>query len=56
MRDQLEAQISDVEHIQEEFGHEIREIKKELAKLANLIEPRTKAKVVQPQEFSPSPT
>ena len=54
--DQLEARISSIEHIQEEFGHEIREIKKELARLATLMESRTKAKVVQPQEFSPSPT
>ena len=52
MGDQLEARISAVEHVQEEFGHEIREIKKELARLAKLIEPRTKAKVVHPQEFS----
>ena len=56
MRDQLEARISSMEHVQEEFGHEIREIKKELARLAKLMESRTEAKVVQPQEFSPSPT
>ena len=56
MRDQLEARISVVEHIQEEFGHEIQEIKKELARLAKLIEDRAEAKVVHPQEFSPSPT
>ena len=48
MGDQLEARISAVEHVQEEFGHEIREIKKELARLAKLIEPRTEAKVVHP--------
>ena len=56
MRDQLGAQISSMEHVQKEFGHEIREIKKELARLAKLIEPCTEAKVVPPQEFSPSPT
>ena len=56
MGDQLGARISSMEHVQEEFGHEIREIKKELARLAKLIESRTEAKVVQPQEFSPSPT
>ena len=33
--DQLEARISALEHIKEKFGHEIREIKKELARLAN---------------------
>ena len=56
MRDQLGAQISSMEHVQKEFGHEIREIKKELARLAKLIESCTEAKVVQPQDFSPSPT
>ena len=56
MRDQLEARISSIKHIQEEFEHEIREIKKELARLATLMESRTETKVVQPQEFSPSLT
>ena len=55
MRNQLEARISAMEHVQKENGHEIREIKKELARLAKLIEPRTEAKVMHPQEFSPSP-
>ena len=44
------------EHVQEEFGYEIQEIKKELFRLAKLIEPRTEAKVVHPQEFLPSLT
>ena len=56
MGDQLEARINVVERVQEEFGHKIREIKKELARMAKLIEPRTEAKVVHPQEFSPSST
>ena len=56
MGDQLKARISDVEHVQKKFGHEIREIKKELARLAKLIEPHTEAKFVHPLEFSPSPT
>ena len=56
MGDQLEARINAVEHVQEEFGHDIREIKKELVRLAKLIEPRTEAKVVHPQDFSPSLT
>ena len=38
MGDLLEAQISAVEQIQEKFGHEIQEIKKELASLAKLVE------------------
>ena len=56
MGDQLGARISSMKHVQKEFGHEIREIKKELIRLAKLIESRTEAKVVQPQEFSPFPT
>ena len=56
MRDRWKAQINAIENIQEEFGHEIREFKKELARLARLVESRTEAKVVHPQEFSPSPT
>ena len=55
MRDELKARISAVEHIQKEFGHEIREIKKELARLAKLVEGRAKVKVMHPQESSPSP-
>ena len=56
MRDQWEARINAIENIQEKFGHEIREIKKEFSRLARLVEPRTKAKVMHPQEFSPSLT
>ena len=56
MGDQLEARISVVEHIQKEFGHEIREIKKELARLAKLVEDRAEEKVVLLQEFSPFST
>ena len=46
----MEARISAVEQIQEEFGHEIQEIKKELARLAKLVEPRTEAEVGHPQK------
>ena len=38
MGDSLEARISTVEHIQEEFGHNIQEMKGQLAKLTKLIE------------------
>ena len=48
MRDQLEAQIGVVESIQEEFGHDIRKIKKQLAKLTKLVEDHAENKVVQP--------
>ena len=56
MGDRWEVRINAIENIQEEFRHEIREIKKELARLARLVEPRTEAKVVNPQKFSPFPT
>ena len=38
MEDRLEAWISAIENIQEEFGYDIREIKEQLAKLTNLFE------------------
>ena len=47
MGDQLEARISAIESIQEEFGYDIREIKEQLAKLTKLIEDRVEARVVQ---------
>ena len=53
MGDQLEARINVVEYIQEEFGHEIQEIKKELVRLTMLIENHTEAKVVYSQDFCP---
>ena len=52
MEDQLEARISSIECIQEEFGYDIREIKKQLARLTKLIEDRVEARVVQPREPS----
>ena len=41
MGDSLEARISTVEHIQEEFGHDIQEIKGQLVRLIKLIEGHT---------------
>ena len=41
MGDSLETRISTVEHIQEEFGHDIQEMKGQLAKLTKLIEGHT---------------
>ena len=52
MGDQLEARISSIECIQEEFGYDIREIKEQLARLTKLIEDRAEVRVVQPR-FSP---
>ena len=53
MGDQLEARISVIENIQEEFEHDIREIKEQLVRLTKLIEDRAEAKVIQPQNSSP---
>ena len=47
MGDQLEARISAIESIQKEFGHDIREIKEQLARLTKLVEDCAEAKVVQ---------
>ena len=52
MGDRLEARISAIESIQEEFGYDIREIKEQLAKLTKLIEDCVEARVVQPREPS----
>ena len=41
MGDSLETRISTVEHIQEEFGHDIQEMKGQLARLTKLIKGRT---------------
>ena len=38
MGDSLKVRISTVEHIQEEFGHDIQEMNGQLAKLTKLIE------------------
>ena len=54
MGDQLEARINAIESIQEEFGHDIREIKEQLVRLTKLIKDRAEARVVQPRESSPS--
>ena len=43
MGDSLETRISIIEHIQEEFGHDIQEMKGQLAKLTELIEGHTGA-------------
>ena len=42
MTNQLEAQISAVENIQEEFGHDIQEMKGKLAKLTKFVEDHTR--------------
>ena len=49
----MEARISAIESIQEEFGHDIREIKEQLARLTKLVEDGAEARIVQPQNSSP---
>ena len=49
----MEARISAIENIQEEFGHDIREVKKHLARLTSLFEDHIKTQAVFPQGPSP---
>ena len=53
MGDSLEAQINTVEHIQEEFRHDIQEMKRQLARLTKLIERRTE---IMPENIHGSPS
>ena len=46
MGDRLEARISAVEDIQEEFGHDIREMKEQLARLTRLFKDYIKTQAV----------
>ena len=41
MGDSLETRINTIEHIQEEFGHDIQEMEGQLARLTKLIEEHT---------------
>ena len=49
METQLEAWINVIENIKEDFEHDIREIKEQLAKLTKLVERHIKSKSVDPQ-------
>ena len=55
MGDRLEARISAIENIQEEFGHDIREVKEHLARLTSLFEDHIKTQTVHSRGQSPSP-
>ena len=55
MGDHLEARISAIENIQEEFGHDIREMKEQLARLTSLFKDHIKAETVHPRGPSPLP-
>ena len=56
MGDRLEARISVIENIQEEFGHDIRKVKEHLARLTSLFEDYIKTQAVLPWGPSPVPT
>ena len=55
MEDRLEARISAVENIQEEFGHDIRKVKEHLARLTSLFEDYIKTQVVHSRGPSSAP-
>ena len=55
MRDRLEARIIAIENIQEEFGHDIQEMKEQLARLTSLFKDHIKAEEVHPKGPSPLP-
>ena len=55
MGDRWEARISAMENIQEEFGHDIREVREQLIRLTNLFENHIKTEAVHPRGLSPSP-
>ena len=55
MGDQWEARIGAIENIQEEFGHDIQEIKEQLARLTSLLENHIRIEVVHPRGPSPLP-
>ena len=48
MRDQWEARISAIENIQEEFGHDIQEMREQLVRLTNLFENHIETVAVHP--------
>ena len=56
MGDRLEARISAIENIQEEFGHDFRKVKEHLARLTSLFEDYIKTQAVLPRGPSPVPT
>ena len=50
MEDRWKARINVIENIQEEFGHDIREIKGQLAKLTDLFENHIKIVTAHPRD------
>ena len=54
MGDRLEVRLSAIENIQEEFGHDIREVKEYLARLTSLFEDYIRTQAVHPRGPSPN--
>ena len=52
--DRLKARLRAIENIQEEFGHDIRDMKEHLARLTSLFEDYIKTQAVYPQGPSPN--
>ena len=48
MGDRLEARLNVIENIQEEFGHDIWEVKEHLARLTSLFEDYIRTQAVHP--------
>ena len=55
IEDRLEAQISAIKNIQEEFRHDIREMKEQLARLTNLFKDHIETQTVYSRGQSPLP-
>ncbi|EOY32339.1 Uncharacterized protein TCM_040155 [Theobroma cacao] len=51
MEHQLEARISALERNQEEFGHDLREMKGQIAKLMEMVKCLNRTNGIHPQEF-----
>ena len=54
MGDRLEARLNVIENIQEEFGHDIREVKEHLARLTSLFDDYIRTQAVHPRGPSPN--
>ena len=54
MKNRLEARLNAIENIQEEFGHDIREVKEHLVRLTSLFEDYIKTQAVHSRGPSPA--
>ena len=55
MGDRWKAQMSAIENIQEEFGHDIQEVREQQVRLTSLFENHIKTEAVHPRGPSPLP-